>query len=126
MSTKTGEGVNFKVVAFGDQTRQPCNFKVLTLEKLTKWINAQSLDPTVKEELVKKATTYPTCALPSFRKNFQTHLSKAQKIVRDKTPLYTKELGDDDEPESNTPTTLFDGIGVPQEIPESPHEDSFG
>lgn len=55
MSTKTGEGVNFKVVAFGDQTRQPCNFKVLTLEKLTKWINAQSLDPTVKEELVKKS-----------------------------------------------------------------------
>lgn len=126
MSTQTGESMNFKVVAFGDPARQPCNFKVLTLEKLTKWINAQSLAPAVKEELVKKAETYPTCALSSFKKNFQTHLSKAQKIVRDKTPLYTKELGDDDESESNPPAALFDGTGISQEVPESPHEDSFG
>lgn len=126
MPTNNAEGVNFKVVAAGDQKRTPCNFKVLTLDKLVKWINEQHLDPVVKEELIKKAGSYPSGSLSSFRKNFQTHLSKAQKIVRDKTPLYTKELGDDDEPESYTPSAVFNGTGISQEIPACPNEDSFG
>lgn len=127
MSTQTGEGVNFKVVAEGDNRRPSCNFRVLTLEKLVKWIDNQDLDPIVKEELIKKAGSYPSGSLSSFRKNFQIHLSKATKIVRDKTPLYTKELGDDDdEPKSYTPSAVFDGTRVSQEIPACPDEDSFG
>lgn len=124
-SLNNAESLNFKVTIPGDE-RKPCNFKVLTLEKLTKWVNSQNIDQAVKEELIKKARTYPTFALPSFKKNFSIHLSKAQKIVRDKTPLYTKELGDDDEPESDPYTALSDGAGIPQQIPESPHEDNFG
>lgn len=125
-SLSNAESMNFKVTIPGDDRRKPCNFKVLTLEKMVKWIDDQNVEQAVKEELIKKARTYPTFALPSFKKNFTIHLSKAQKIVRDKTPLYTRELGDDDEPESDTFTVIPDGAGIPQEIPESPDEDNFG
>lgn len=127
MSTmNSAEGINFKVELPGEK-RKPCKLQYLTLDQLLQWINSQSgIDEAVKEELAKKAKGYPNFALSSFKKNFSTHLSKAQKIVRDKTPLYTKELGDDDEPESNSPATLFDGTGSSQEIPKSPDENPFG
>jgi len=127
-SLSNAESLNFKVSIPGDAERKPCNFKFLTLDKMVAWINAQNIDEAVKQELIIKARTYPTCALPSFRKNFPRHLSRAQKIVRDKTPLYTKELGDDDdEPtESDSYTPLSNGTTVLPEVPESPHEDSFG
>jgi hypothetical protein len=124
-SMNSAENLNFKVVIPGDE-RKPCNFKTVTLDKVVKWINGQNVEQSVKEELIKKARTYPSGSLSSFRKNFSKHLSKAQKIVRDKTPLYTKELGDDDEPESNSHTPVFDGTRIPQEVPESPNEDHFG
>lgn len=124
-SMNSAENLNFKVVIPGNE-RKSCNFKVLTLDKVVGWINNQDLDQEVKEELIKKAGTYPNSSLLSFRKNFSKHLSKAQKIVRDRTYLYVKELGDDDEPESNPHTALSDGTGIPQEISESPYEDNFG
>jgi hypothetical protein len=124
-SMNSAENLNFKVVIPGDD-RKTCNFKILTLDKIVKWINDQSLDQTVKEELIKKAKTYPNSSLSSFRKNFSKHLSRAQKIARDKTPLYTKELGDDDEPESNSHSSLSDGARFSQKISESPCTDHFG
>jgi len=126
MSTmNSAENLNFKVVAFGDE-RKPCNFKSLNLEKIVKWIKNKNLGHEIEQELIKKAGTYPNSSLLSFKSNFSKHLSKVKKIVRDRTPLYTKELGDDDESESNPHTALFNGAGISQEIPESPHEDSFG
>ena len=118
------ENLNFKVVVPGDE-RKACNFKVLTLDKVVTWLNNQNLDQKVKDELIKKARTYPTSSLSSFKKNFSKHLSKAQKVVRDKTPLYNKELGDDDA-ESNPLAPVLDGTRIPQEIPESPNENHFG
>lgn len=88
MSTET---FNFQIGAMGDQEREPCNFNVLTLEKLYRWIDNQELiDEAVKEELKKKANTYPQSALPNFKKNFKLHLAKAQKIVKNKIPLNSK------------------------------------
>lgn len=126
MSTmKNTEGINFKIELPGEK-RKPCKLQYLTLDQLIRWINAQNIDEAVKEELIKKAKGYPNFALSSFKKNFPTHLSKAQKVVRDKTPLYTKELGEDDESESNSHTAVPDGTRLSQQIPKSPHEDHFG
>jgi len=159
MSTNNAESLNLKLNATNSE-RKYCNFKILTLEKMVKWIKSKNLDQEVEEELIKKVGKYPNSSLSSFMDNFSKHLSNARKIVRDRTPLYTRELGDDDddelesnpfytnelgeddkpesspfytnelgeddEPESNPHTALLDGFGISKEIPESPHEDSFG
>lgn len=82
------ENLNFKVSAMGDTKREPCNFNILTLEKICRWIDKQpTLEDGVKEELKNKAGKYPQTALQNFKDNFKLHVAKAKKNVREVTPL---------------------------------------
>lgn len=98
MSTKNAEGLNFKIVSMGREEvdrRPPCNLRPINLDKLLAWIDTQVSDPDLREEVKKAAKGYP--ALGSFRRNFQMHLSRAQKKLRERTPINKpiEELGDE-------------------------------
>jgi hypothetical protein len=82
------EQFKFKIIQSGNtefDKRKPCNFKVISLEEIIKWIDNQfSLDEDVKSELKKSVQSYPQDALSKWSKNYLHHLEKAQANVRKK------------------------------------------
>ena len=94
------EKMRVKVVAMGNplvDRRKPCNQRPVTLESLLSYIDSVVRDERVREEVKKMATAYPYQALPSFGKNLNLHIQKAQKKVA-LTPVHKGELGDEPAP----------------------------
>lgn len=81
------EGMNFKISTMGKSEvdrRRPTNLKPLTIEKVLLFIDSKQIDPHVKALLRDMAQNYPKNALQNWMKNFSKHLSKAQKLIRQK------------------------------------------
>jgi len=102
MSVGNPEQFNFKILTTGREdvdNRKPCNLSPLTLEKLLKWIDKQTVDENTKRELKKSASNYPHQALGSWQKNFSKHVATAQaklkKIVKTTPKPKLPELGDE-------------------------------
>lgn len=72
------EGMRFKITIPGDR-RTVTPKKALTIKELLTWIDEQPHDPEIIDKLKKMAKAYPHNALANFKKNFKTHLYKAQK-----------------------------------------------
>lgn len=96
---KSTDQVHFQIytnnVEIDARNRNPCNFKPLTFEKLSKWIDTLKVSDEVKEELKKSAGNYPHQALSNWKKNYTKHLAKAQAKFR-KSPKPKKEKNDEE------------------------------
>jgi hypothetical protein len=55
----------------------------LTFDTICKWIRMQGLDEYTTDGLIDLAATYPTSALPSFRRNFNLMLARVRQKRRD-------------------------------------------
>ena len=96
MSHHSAESINFKVVNLNNPDREDQrDFRMLTLDKVFAWIDKKEYDESIKNELKKMVSKYPSNAYSSFGKNFRNHLSKAQMLARKDRPLFVGELGDD-------------------------------
>lgn len=83
MSINSAEKMNFKLLSTGDQLeRKPCDFNILTIKELLKWIDEKDIDEKVKEELKKKCSNYPQQALSNWKNNYNTHLTRAIKKIK--------------------------------------------
>ena len=63
--------------------------RMLTLERLIEWINAQELDEFTTKGLIDIAKRYPSHALPTFKKNFNIMLQRvrSQRKAEDVAPV---------------------------------------
>ncbi|MEI7486119.1 MAG: hypothetical protein WCJ72_01700 [Chryseobacterium sp.] len=96
MSHHSAESINFKVVNLNNPDREEQrDFRMLTLDKVFAWIDKKEYDESIKNELKKMVSKYPSNAYSSFGKNFRQHLGKAQMLAKKDRPLFVGELGDD-------------------------------
>jgi hypothetical protein len=86
------ESLKFKVTTGRPEIddRKPCNFKRVTLQSVTNWIDGLNMDPQVKEELKKKAERYPQAALPTFVNNYKTLVGRIRKKLREESEKVTQ------------------------------------
>lgn len=87
MTVGNTEEFQFKMITSGREEvdkRKPCELNPLTIEKLLKWIDAQQIDESTKQELKKSASKYPHQALGAWRKNYSKHVANAQAKLRKK------------------------------------------
>lgn len=85
--------IQAKVSVPGKETRAP--FKpALTLEIICHWIKLQGLDDYTTNGLIALARSYPTQALPSFRKNFNVMIQRvrAKRKAEQNPPKDTAEI----------------------------------
>jgi len=81
MATNNTEKIGFSLSAGGNKP-EPCNLRILTLERVNKIIEGKRYDPKLTFELKRMASRYPQQALESFVQNFDHHLLKARQAIR--------------------------------------------
>lgn len=132
-----GNPENFKIqIKTGREEvdkRVPCDFNNLTLEKLYVWIDSHQLSAALKAELKRSAASFPHQALPSWQKNFDRYLSRAQSRLRKKKnsstisavvkPLEEKNLGKIVQNEISLPSSSE--FGDPTGEFDEPANDSY-
>lgn len=139
-----GNPENFKIkIKTGREdvdSRVPCDFTNLNLKKLLSWIDSQNISSALKAELKKSASAFPHQALPTWQKNFNRHLSKAQSRLRkanshQKTVSEIEEIGSVHTNEMNekrldTVSDLINNFdsedNVSENLPEEPNLDNTG
>ena len=91
------ESLKFKVTTGRPEIdeRQPCNFRHPNLGGVLNWINQMNLDPQIMEELKSIARRYPQAALPTFMKQYQTHIGRIrEKLKEEKQKLTQLQVGE--------------------------------
>ncbi len=76
----SGNQINAKVSIpnhHQDKTRKGPN-RLLTFEIISSWIKLQGMDEYTTNGLIALAATYPTQALPSFRRNFNLMIARVR------------------------------------------------
>jgi hypothetical protein len=75
------ENLNFQVSAGQDDSRQPCNFRIINIKTVNKTIDSKDLNDKVKNRLKKMASSYPHQALEGFLRTLDKNIMIAQKEV---------------------------------------------
>jgi hypothetical protein len=91
---KNAEHLNLKINA-GERKNQPCNLRIITLEKVIQFIDNKKIDFNTKKILKNSASKYPQQALENWVKNFDKHLIKARTCLKLNKPKTIVELGDE-------------------------------
>lgn len=95
MPTNNTEKMGFSV-SMGQEKREPCNLRTITLERVYKFIENKNIDAKLTFQLKKMAAVYPQQALENWMKNFNIHLLKARSLVKlSKPEISPVELGDE-------------------------------
>lgn len=72
------ERLNFKITV-PNKGRGPGFKKILTLDKVIRFIQSKGYQPEVEHALIKAASGYPFNALSNFVENLDVHLFKVKK-----------------------------------------------
>lgn len=91
---KSAENLNVKINA-GEGKNQPCNLRIVTLEKVLQFIENKKIDLNTKKILKNSASKYPQQALENWVKNFDRHLIQARNCLKLNKPKTIVELGDE-------------------------------
>lgn len=70
--------INMGVSAYDEPRRKSGPLLELTHDRICEYIRMQGLDDYTTEGLIKLASTYPTQALPSFRRNFNLMIQRVR------------------------------------------------
>ncbi len=95
------ESLGFKVGTMSsddDKKKRKCNLRPMSYAKLCAWIDNQSIENALKEELKRIAASYPQQALEVWPANYRKYLAKAQANLKNKRKNEVKpivELGDE-------------------------------
>jgi hypothetical protein len=85
MATNNTERFGFSVSA-GNDRPDPCNLRIMTLERVNKIIENKRYEPKLTSQLKRMASLYPQQALENFVQNFDHHLLKARQAIRISKP----------------------------------------
>ena len=96
MAEHNAEYLKFKVVNnAGDAKEENRDFRILTIDKIHRWIEKKGYDSAVNIELKKMLSKYPHNAFAAFGKNFEKHLGEARRLAAKNRPMFVGELGDE-------------------------------
>lgn len=101
--------------------RKPSRLRHTTLDSLLRAIDAKSLDAQVKEELKRMAKGYPEQALESWKKNFNLHVQRARKKVKE----MNKPIPAPEPETSESPAEDLAQIQQQEQAPPAPAVDEF-
>lgn len=79
---REAQNLNFNVSA-GKNSKNGRINKPLTYDDVVKWIKNKGIDEEITNELIKLASNYPSDYM-QFIKNYQTYLTRIQKIINKK------------------------------------------
>lgn len=75
--------INVKISAGSDPNQKKIFSRVLDLDTVIKWINFQGMDEYTTKGLIKIASSYPTSALGSFKKNFNLMIQRVRAMRKE-------------------------------------------
>ena len=129
MAEHNAEYLKFKVVNnAGDAKEENRDFRILTIDKIHRWIEKKGYDSAVNIELKKMLSKYPHNAFAAFGKNFEKHLGEARRLAAKNRPMFVGELGDEnyrrvenvgEEPVAPRPTGKVNSLPKASRIPPS-------
>jgi Sec-independent protein translocase protein TatA len=106
------ESLKFKVTTGRPEIdeREPCNFKHPHLGGVLNWIGKMNLDQQIMEELKSVAKRYPQAALPTFIKQYQTHIGRIrEKLKEEKQKLTQLQAGENENGRSENEKSSQEG-----------------
>lgn len=71
------ESINFRIAAKGDKAKR-LGPREMTVAQAVNGIRARRFDPELEEELIKRASSYPTHALHRFMNELTRHITQVQ------------------------------------------------